>query len=351
MRNQNPHVWNFLNETDEYGNVTLPYDELAKFNFVCSIIFNLALVFGGIMSFTLLYLVLYQTTGSFKPYSRMLVMCCVADIFYWMIDHTLHQKSRQIDGVFLISLNGIGKYLSYEHQMILTGVYITTLVLTHTTLAAQGYYRYHTLRYKPLSTLHTIIVFMLAVVAAAPSGVIGYMAFKHSTEIRPGFNYGTLWYKEYPLPALLVVDVQHIYQKLYYVISTITVSASYTFSILFAYMSVNHLRDFDHIYSKKTKLLHQKLSKCLLFQNIAPLFVSIIPILVMVVPLFFKITINQEITVFMIAISLIPAFNSLVTLLIISPYRDFVKKVLCRNFFHSSMSTVVNTTSCPASDQ
>ncbi|CAD5232415.1 unnamed protein product [Bursaphelenchus xylophilus] len=320
---QNPAVWEVID--DKAINSTEPYDELADFTLICQIIFNFAFVSGGVMSFTLLYLVLFHTTGSFKPYSRMLIMCCISDIMYWFLDHMLHQNSRQIDGVFLITLKGFGGYLSYENQMILTGFYIVTLVLTHTTLGAQGFYRYYALVHnKPMSILKTSALFLFTFLSAVPSGIIGYLSFKYSTSVRPGFNYGTLWYKEYPLPVLLVVDVDHIYQKLYYVISASTVTLSYLVSILFAYKSMAHLHKYDHLYSRKTKFLHQKLSKCLLFQNVAPLFVSIIPIMVMVVPLFFRITINQEITIFMIAISLIPAFNSLVTIAIISPYRQYI---------------------------
>lgn len=47
---------------------------------------------------------------------------------------------------------------------------------------------------------------MAAVASASITAYFGYFAWGYSGMIKPGFNYGPLWYLEQPLPRVLVQD-------------------------------------------------------------------------------------------------------------------------------------------------
>ncbi|CAD5209450.1 unnamed protein product [Bursaphelenchus okinawaensis] len=138
----------------------------------------------------------------------MLLLCCIADLNYWVFDNLVHFKSTENDGVFMIQLEGIGGYLNREYQIYIVSMYVFGIILSHTVLPAQAYFRYSVLRNgRALSNIKTMKLFAFAVLAAAPITYLTAMSYFYSPTTRLGLNYGKLWYKVVPIPIVLYGDI------------------------------------------------------------------------------------------------------------------------------------------------
>ncbi|CAD5214813.1 unnamed protein product [Bursaphelenchus xylophilus] len=332
---ENPYAWDYLD--NETGIPDRPYDELGILSPVLRASYHLAFFTGGALSLSMLYLVLYRTSGHLKNYGRMLMLCSITDLSYWLMDNMLQLKARLQDGVFMAKFEGPAMYFSYNNQAVAMACYVATLAWIHSILPAQYYFRYYAVtRSQPLSGLQTASIYILSLLLALPLGFIAYPGYSRSATSRPGFNYGTLWYREVPLPKVLYADIRDIYQQLYFFYANLFVTASYLLSLYFAYKTVLFLKQNSSMYSERTKSMQNQLARALFFQTLLPIFVSIGPILFICVPSFFYMNTGKSALIFMNMTSWIPVFNPLLTIIAIVPYRRAVLECFGRGKVHTS---------------
>lgn len=78
----NPYAW------DRPINSTRPedqfYSRIEPLERLLNISYTISATVGGMLSFTLLYLVLFKTYGELRPYGRMLLLSCTADLCFWL---------------------------------------------------------------------------------------------------------------------------------------------------------------------------------------------------------------------------------------------------------------------------
>ncbi|CAD5214811.1 unnamed protein product [Bursaphelenchus xylophilus] len=332
---ENPYCWDFAD--NKTGLPTEPYDELGRISRFLRISYCFESTVGGALSFTMLYLVLYRSTGQLKAYSKMLLLCTLTDLSYWATDNFIQVKSKLTDGVFLVKVEGPASYLSYNGQVVAMSVYVVCLSLIHSILPAQYYFRYCTvLKGRPLSSKQTLFAYAISLGMAIPMGFIAYPAYGISGLERPGFNYGTLYYREVPMPQVLIADIRSVYHKCYFLYASLLVPGGYVVAMIYAYKTVLHLKANSHLYSEKTRAMQAQLSRALLFQSVIPLFVSVLPITSICIPSFFYVDTGISALVFMHIASWVPIFNPLLTIAAIVPYRRAVLGFILNTKIHSS---------------
>ncbi|CAD5210417.1 unnamed protein product [Bursaphelenchus okinawaensis] len=331
----NPYAWDY---TDPNGTIpTQPYDELGKMSELLRISYHLSGACGFIFSSTMLYLVLFKTTGALKPYGRMLLFCSITDITYWAMDNLVQVKAKLTDGVFMARLEGPASYFEYDNQAKAMALFVCALALIHTILPAQYYFRYYAVtKSQQLSGIRTVIVYFLALSFAILMGWCAYVGYSISATVRPEYNYGVLWYREVPLPKVLYADIRNIYHKLYFFYSGALVTSCYVLLLLYAYKTLNHLKINSKMYSERTKSMQRQLSRALLIQSVLPIFTSIAPILFICVPSFFYLDTGKLAMVCISITSWIPVFNPLLTITVIKPYRRAITTLLARKSVNPS---------------
>ncbi|CAD5231177.1 unnamed protein product [Bursaphelenchus okinawaensis] len=199
---ENPFAWDFpINGSfpeapcDELGIVSA----LFRINHLC------CSMVGGMTTVTLMSCVINCTNGVLKPFRKMLFMCAITELSFWIVDSLTQIKGKQYEDIVLIKVEGPLHYLRRPFHVIGTALYVFTACLSMTVLPAMAYFRYYALtRPAPLSTERTILLFLTSVVFALPAGISAYLSYDRSAEVEPGFNFGTLWYREFPLPPILI---------------------------------------------------------------------------------------------------------------------------------------------------
>lgn len=88
----NLYAWDFVHRDGRFREDY--YDEMPLFSKINRYSERTALVLGGICSFLLFYLVLFQTRGLLKKYSRMLMLCCICDTNYWFAESMIQVVSN-----------------------------------------------------------------------------------------------------------------------------------------------------------------------------------------------------------------------------------------------------------------
>ncbi|CAD5210418.1 unnamed protein product [Bursaphelenchus okinawaensis] len=332
---ENPFAWDFAD--NETGMPTQPYDELGLYSTLLRFSYHVACVCGFTLSSTMLYLVLFRTSGPLKQYGRMLMLCSITDISYWAMDNFVQIKGKLVDGVYMAKFEGPAQYLRYDHQTIAMACFVCTMAWIHTVLPAQYYFRFYAVtRSQTLSGLHTFFVYCLSFGFAVLMGLCAYMGYAYSAYVRPGYNYGTLWYREVPLPKVLYADIRNMYQKVYFFYANVLVSGCYVMSLYYAYKTVQHLNKNSSMYSERTKSMQRQLSRALFFQSLLPVFTSIGPILCICVPSFFYMDTGKSAMLFMNITTWVPVFNPLLTISVIVPYRRAVLSCFGRSTVHVS---------------
>ncbi|CAD5233684.1 unnamed protein product [Bursaphelenchus xylophilus] len=168
----------------------------------------IALLLGFATLPLLILLIVTQTTLTFKPYSKMLLPCAVADLLFMTVDAIGQIKARLEDGVFLCALEGPGRNLSRSNQILLTVLSVAGFCFVQSSIPVQAYFRFHALkRGSTLSILQTTGLFSLSIVGIVPLTVLMYTAFNTSELLRPEFDYSSLWYKNDTPTVLLVADI------------------------------------------------------------------------------------------------------------------------------------------------
>ncbi|CAD5213247.1 unnamed protein product [Bursaphelenchus xylophilus] len=332
---ENPYAWDYSD--NETGIPTEPYDELGAISLYLRFSYHLACLMGGLLSFSMLYLVLFKTTGHLKSYSRMLLLCSATDIMYWFMDNMIQMKAKLEDGVFMVKLEGPASRLPYAYHSVTMALYVVTLAWIHSILPAQYFFRYYAVtRSRPMTGFQTAALYMVSLAFAIPMGSIAYPCYAYSPTIRPHFNYGTLWYREVPLPKVLYADIRYIYQKLYFLYSNVFVTSTYVLSLYYAYGTIQFLKHNSDMYSERTKAMQKQLSRALFFQSCLPVILSIGPILLICVPSFFYLNTGRSALVLMNITSWVPVFNPLLTISVIVPYRRAVVACFAEHKVHTS---------------
>uniref|UniRef100_A0A1I7S1M5 G_PROTEIN_RECEP_F1_2 domain-containing protein n=1 Tax=Bursaphelenchus xylophilus TaxID=6326 RepID=A0A1I7S1M5_BURXY len=88
----NPYVWDVQrNVTDWYTNGH--YDSISHLTAIHKVSHTITMIIGGVCSTTLLYLVLYHCQGALEQYRKMLLLCSVCDIGYWLLENMVSVTS------------------------------------------------------------------------------------------------------------------------------------------------------------------------------------------------------------------------------------------------------------------
>ncbi|CAD5223185.1 unnamed protein product [Bursaphelenchus okinawaensis] len=244
------------------------------------------------------------------------------------------RRVRIVNNVILLTPLGFSQNFNYNTQLILLGVYMWAVILAEYILPAQAFYRYYTLVHKRSMSLQmTMLLFVMASVISIPTGYIAYLSYAYSGLQKPGFNYGTYWFIERPLPTLLLADMESNYLKLLVAIVIPCAFIAYSLSLTFAWKTLRYLRTHIEVQSAQTLKLQRQLSQCLLMQNILPLFTSATPVACYTIPILFGIQSDKIVTYASMCLSLVPIGNPIISILVISPYKATVlrwlDKIVC----------------------
>lgn len=92
----NPFAWDYpLPHTGRYSEIY--YNSIRFFSDFTSVSHYLTFGIGGVFSFTLLFLVLFKTTGPLANYGRMLLLCCACDVNFWAVEMLVQLVGKLIN--------------------------------------------------------------------------------------------------------------------------------------------------------------------------------------------------------------------------------------------------------------
>uniref|UniRef100_A0A1I7RJR1 G protein-coupled receptor n=1 Tax=Bursaphelenchus xylophilus TaxID=6326 RepID=A0A1I7RJR1_BURXY len=261
----NPFAWDI---PDSNGNFpTSPYDELEVLNWYTSIHYAVTISVGAILVPCMIYMVLFHTTGALLPYKKLLLVCSMSDFFFWLLDSCGQLKVRMIDGVFVGTVTGPAKLLPRWGQLLAASLGVSLVCFTNATLPAQSFYRYYALtRGKTCDKLKTTLILAFPFVVNIVPFVLLYISFFESPKVRPGYNYATLWFKEYPLPLLLILDTRSSWDMAFIATAGLQITFGYLATVYFSYKTWRQLCVYADKYSPKTKVLQAQLARFLFFQ-------------------------------------------------------------------------------------
>ncbi|CAD5233750.1 unnamed protein product [Bursaphelenchus xylophilus] len=332
---ENPYAWDI--SSDNATVFVEPYDELGNLSKILLLNYTVTSLGGGILSFLMLYLVLFKTSGALKNYQNMLLICCSTDLIYWAVDNFMWMKFKETDGVFMIKMEGLAGHLGRPYRVFTMAFYVWIISFLNIMLPVQFYYRYHSLtRNGFLSASQTLALSFFSLILTLPNFFLSYASYNSSPEERPGFNYGTLWYQEYPMPNILFGDVRSVYQKAYFFYGGAIISVSFIIALVIGYRTLQRIKQMRDSYSDKTKRLQKQLSDFMIVQAMIPVCVCVIPVMSFVIPAFFYLDTGMMCVYSAIAVSWIPVLNPIITIMVIIPFR----RIVC-GVFHKRV--VVNT--------
>ncbi|CAD5233751.1 unnamed protein product [Bursaphelenchus xylophilus] len=331
---ENPYAWDVPDESGDFA--TEAHDELGRLSTVFLINDIVTSTVGGVLSCLLLYLVLYRTTGPLKQYRQMLLICCLTDTVYWLVDNSMWMKLKQKDGVFMLKMEGIGGLMRWPYRVFLVAFYVWVLCFVNVILPVQLYFRYYSLvKNRILSGTRTIGLCAVAALVTFPVFACTYLSFGWSSKEQPGFNYGTLWFKEFPMPQLLFGDARSPYQKGFLYIGGGVITASYVLVMFIGYRTLQRIRNMNDSYSEKTRRLQRQLTNFMIVQAVIPMFTSVLPVMVIVSPSLYYTEDDRLCLYSVILISWIPVINPIITIVVIVPFRRIVFRAVT-----SKISTV-----------
>ncbi|CAD5233676.1 unnamed protein product [Bursaphelenchus xylophilus] len=311
--------------------IIVPYDELGVISLLLRFNFIVTSFAGGILTTLLCFLVICKTEGTLRNYRSILLICSFNDIFYWALDNALAPKLKQTDGVFMIKIEGPARYFSHDVRLILVSIYIFAVCVICSQLPAQMYFRYHCLtRPRPLTTAKTVGLFLLSLVVASPNYYFVYMTLSSVDALRKKVDYNALWYKELPAPDVFFSDARSFYHIVYFVYGGLLISFSYALSLFIGVQTLKKTRRLYDSCSDNTKRLQNQLNNYLTVQSVVPLVVCITPLLFVIVTGFLYIDIGRICMLSAVFLSWMPILNSLITMIVIIPYRKWIlQRLLC----------------------
>lgn len=256
----NPYAWdvpvNSSRTEDQFYSKIWPLERLISLSYAISS------TVGGLLSFTLLFLVLFRTQGELRSYSRMLLLSCFADLSFWLCGLAVEIVSKKqrhgvVTSTIILSVRLCVRPVDYIHisSRLLTeeqaerrrlldrahrlgpfsklrrpgdghdhlrcppgghvlhsaGPVLLPLPchcqvgtgrvfsnLNGSTLFSSGH----------ILPLHkTVLLYLTSLLPAVMMAVISWSAYRYSGQSRPGFNYATLWYEQRPVPTLIIGDI------------------------------------------------------------------------------------------------------------------------------------------------
>ncbi|CAD5225217.1 unnamed protein product [Bursaphelenchus okinawaensis] len=246
------------------------------------------------------------------------------------------------ENVLILALEGPANVLSYHGQVILVSIYAFNLALIIVIQPANYIYRYICVtRMLPLSPQMAFAVYAVSVLIAVPFGVTCYFSYMYSAKVRPGFNYGTLWFNVKPLPVLLPADTGSFFTQIYLAYVIVAFGFSYLISMLFAKKTVAALKNNKHLHGAKAIQMQNQLSTTLFVQTVLPVFTSVGPSMIITLSTVFGVNIGAFGIIMYTCLAFIPLLNPMATIFFIRPFRTTVLKMfsLAQNGVEPNYST------------
>ncbi|KAI6210948.1 hypothetical protein M3Y96_00381700 [Aphelenchoides besseyi] len=215
-----------------------------------------------------------------NPYMQLIPIPCF-DLF---------TRVKMGQGTELLALTGIVAMLPYDMQCQSISFQANAAFLSATILVAQYYYRFRLVTTRtPPSNKDATIYFFCSVLMATVSGLTASYTFCNRAECKLNTNFASLWFRESPIPQLMVASSCDSTMFLYMAVSTSTVVGSYLTIVV-----LNRLT------------------------TVMPFFLSIAPMSGILIMSLTKVDTSQAGNLLMMTISWIPVFNPLLSLIVIS---------------------------------
>uniref|UniRef100_A0A1I7SHJ6 7TM_GPCR_Srx domain-containing protein n=2 Tax=Bursaphelenchus xylophilus TaxID=6326 RepID=A0A1I7SHJ6_BURXY len=164
-------------------------------------------------------------------------------------------------------MEGPLRFAPWHYQILGMFVFCTVLALAITILPAQFFYRYYTMTTGGgMSKLNSFLLFSTSYCISIPLGIMAYFAYGYSATVRPGFNYGTLWYPEVPLPTVIYADTRHQYLILYFGIGGVVVTVCYQLVVLIGYKTVVAFNEQTRKFTTRAQSTQNQLTYFLIIQ-------------------------------------------------------------------------------------
>ncbi|KAI6211037.1 hypothetical protein M3Y96_00390900 [Aphelenchoides besseyi] len=309
MQSQNPYVGDsfyFANRTNlSFGETT--FGLIHRWNFI------LATIFGLIPTLILFYLIFYQTPTNFRPYSKLLLIFAFVD-FYFLCCFFWCQTLRN-------------------------SLFYPLLFMKHTPSITQAFC------YLSVPLIAILVVIVMVPISFCPNTTT---------------DYGHLWFEEVPIPHLLVGDFsvctnsiiqyrkfqQNYMAKSLVWYNRVFVLSSYFVAVVLAVLTIRELRINSSDFSNKTLKMQQDFSRMMIGIRKIDVYVltleclltdfssGIHSVLVDDIPdrnseHFSLLNINSTYSgdSVILFISWTPCVNSLCSILLIRPYRRFVRRL------------------------
>ncbi|KAI6171490.1 hypothetical protein M3Y97_01050200 [Aphelenchoides bicaudatus] len=161
---------------------------------------------GIMVSSLTIYLSIWRNPAHFKSFSRIVLISAVVDLFYAGSDFWCQPRYQGSSSAILFSFTGPVSLLDYKVQCYSHCFKRMVQTLVFMILPAQHMLRYQILKTNSMPPLTYTLVYASICVAVSLFS-FGVTAAAFCTFENPGsVDFGPLWYKENPIPVLLVAS-------------------------------------------------------------------------------------------------------------------------------------------------
>ncbi|CAD5233682.1 unnamed protein product [Bursaphelenchus xylophilus] len=297
----------------------------------------------------------------------MMLPCSMVDIVFLLNEAVGQFRIKLDDGVFLCSLEGPGRHLNRDGQVLISVFYIAGLCLIQAVLPAQAFFRYYAVtRGHALTISETAGLFGLSILGILPTTFLSYKTFGFSWQVRPDFNYALLWYEGETPGILLVADIRSVHPKLHFFYAAFLMTTAYTITIYYGSKTFKTLDKESRNVSQRTKQLQSQLPRYLVlqarhffyisfqanqqefyrnckFQGLIPLTTAVAPTLCLVISQFCGLSIEGLAALCVSMYSWIPFLNATITIVVIVPYRRALIRIFRRKDVDPKIETGTGT--------
>ncbi|KAI6171489.1 hypothetical protein M3Y97_01050100 [Aphelenchoides bicaudatus] len=292
-----------------------------------------------------IYLSIFKTPDYIKPYAQVIRLTAFIDFGYGLFDFLCQVRVQTAPNIVMYSISGPAALLNFQFQCYMFCGRRFFQVVGFLTLPIGYIFKYKILKTNITPSFLYIAAYFTACFVLSGfgswTGKIAYCDFDNPNRT----DFGHYWYKETPVPTLLVTPSDYFPTVIHNHFNTVAIAGSYLLSIFFGTRTMMELRRQTALKIDQNLKLQKEVGRVLLAQSFVPLIASVLPILIprilvaLEVPLnYYYFDFNTKMT------TLFPLLNSLSSLYYILPYRKFCFKVLKNVLIKGVKTSVVEMT-------
>ncbi|KAI6222537.1 hypothetical protein M3Y95_00904000 [Aphelenchoides besseyi] len=295
------------------------------FSFLQQLNYTSSLIIGFFLIGLFFYLLKFKTCVQLKPYATILMYSVISDGFYLLTTWFTQMRIKFVNPTIIAFFMGPIVLVKPQYQILVVGIWSTSLTLGFLTLFLMHYFRYFSIKNgchpnSRQTVTCCLVVFLLAVgnflMCVGPQFKFMFSSEIKETAFSNEKSSTAIWFITYVCAVVLFCYFGSLF------LATRTIRLTKTHSVLL---------------STRTVKMQNELGRALFIQRLIPL-LSIGPSLLVHFFVFLNLNVQPFFELAMLLISWYPVLNVMTILYTVKTYRQFISQKLsnlfCRNREH-----------------